>query len=115
MLAQKNRLRKRNDIQRVFKQGNGVKNSFLYLKAISNGLKDPRFAFVVSKKISKKSTERNRVKRLLRESIQKNMVEKSLDIVIIVLPEISKTIKDLRKIKLNDVEKIIKKLCLNSL
>ncbi len=109
MLSQKHRLAKRNDIQRVFKQGKGVKSSFLYFKAVENNLSCARFAFVVSKKISKKSTERNRIRRLLRESVRNNMVEKNYDIVIIVLPEILKIISDFKKMKLSDVEKIIKK------
>ncbi|NPA54475.1 MAG: ribonuclease P protein component [Aquificae bacterium] len=51
-----------------------------------NNLGFPRFAFIVSKKLSKKAVERNRAKRLLKEAIRKEyqfFENLSFDIVFI--------------------------------
>ncbi len=59
---------------------------FLYLPSKEKNL---RFAFIVSKKISKKAVERNRVKRILKEALRlllkKNhiLLSGQVDIVII--------------------------------
>lgn len=73
MLARINRLSKTNDIVRVFKRGRFFKDSFLILKFFKNQLPVSRFAFVVSTKISKKASERNKIKRRLREAIRVNL------------------------------------------
>ena len=60
MLVQKNRLTKKKDFDKTFKQGQGFKHDFLYLKIKKNNLESSRFGFIVSKKFSKKATERNK-------------------------------------------------------
>jgi ribonuclease P protein component len=76
MLPPQNRLTKKNDFQNVYQNG-----KFLASKEISVSIvdrkdgKDSRFGFVVSKKISTKAHIRNKAKRLLRESIWKNIKE----------------------------------------
>ena len=70
MLKKEFRLRKQRDFENVFKKGFYFSDDFLLLKIVKNNLPVSRFGFIVSKKISKKAVERNRVKRLLRESIR---------------------------------------------
>ncbi len=76
----------------VFKNGESAKSGFLICKILKNSLPGSRFGFVVSKKISNKATVRNKVKRLLRNSVfsQLGLLKKTVDVVMIVLPGIEK-------------------------
>lgn len=67
MLLKQNRLKKKNDFDKVVKQGKYVSERFLILKFAENQLENTRIGFVVSKKISKKAVQRNKIKRRLRE------------------------------------------------
>lgn len=108
MLPQKNRLKKKKDFERVFKKGKGYRGDFLFFKETKNNLKESRFGFIVSKKISNKAVIRNKVKRRLRAIIQKKKtgIKKGMDIVIITLPGIEN--KSFQEIE-EDVNKIFAK------
>lgn len=72
MLAKKNRLSKASDFQRVLKSGRKVWGRFFTLKYLSAEAEgESRFGFIVTTKISKKATVRNRIKRRLRASASK--------------------------------------------
>jgi len=105
MLPKVNRLKKKKDLERVFKKGKRFKEDLLLLKIIKNNLELIRFGFVVSQKVSKKATVRNKIKRRLRAIIGRKIKKNKtgLDILFIVLP-------GLEKKKFQDVEKIINKL-----
>lgn len=92
MLPKINRLTKKKDFDLVFKHGKSIKNGFLICKILKNHLTDNRFGFIVSKKISNKSTIRNKVKRRLRSIIAKelNVISGHYDIIINTLPGIEK-------------------------
>ncbi|MGB2762400.1 MAG: ribonuclease P protein component [Minisyncoccales bacterium] len=108
MFSQKNRLRKKNDFDRVFKQGRGYRHGFLFLKVLDNDLGFTRFGVVVSKKISNKAVVRNKIKRQLREILKKktDTVKKGLDIVFLTNSGIEKeNFKDIEQ----EVEEILKK------
>ena len=97
MLPPKNRLTKKKDFDIIFKKGKTLKGDSLIYKALKNGLKEDRFGFVVSKKISNKATQRNKIKRRLRRAVSDELKKynsvgdkESLDIVIITLPGIEK-------------------------
>ncbi len=100
MLPLKNRLKKEEDFKKVFKEGRGFKEGFLYLKAKKGSL---RFGFVVSKKVSPKASVRNKIKRKMREAVQKELpsLKKRADCVIVALPGLKETGK---------IEESIKKL-----
>lgn len=85
MLAKKYRLQKGKDFELVFKEGKNIDSEFLFLKSRKNNLKISRFGFAVGKKISKKSTARNRIKRRLSETIRMKLgkVKQGFDVVII--------------------------------
>ena len=70
MLKKEFRLRKQKDFENIFNKGFYFSGNFLLLKTVKNNLPISRFGFIVSKKISKKAVQRNRVKRLLRESVR---------------------------------------------
>lgn len=86
MLLKINRLKKRSDFDWVFKRGLKFKEDFLSLKVVKNNLKHSRFAFIVSQKISKKATLRNKIKRRLRTIIRVKLqkIKKGLDIILVV-------------------------------
>ena len=81
-----NSLKKRKDIERVFEKGKRFKEDFLILKITKNALSQTRFGFIVSKKVSKKATLRNKIKRKLREIVSQKEVKKGIDILLIAMP-----------------------------
>jgi len=85
MLPKINRLKREKDIEKVFKRGKGVKEGFLVLKVVKNNFRKPRVAFVVSQKISKKATLRNKIRRKLSELVRLKIkrVKKGVDLVLI--------------------------------
>jgi len=108
MLKKQNRLKKKKDFEKVFKEGKSFKNDFLIVKINENSLKFPRFGFVVSKKVSGKSVVRNKIKRRLRELVKekvRKIEDKSIDCIFIALPksknrdfeEIGKVVENLFK------------------
>lgn len=98
MLSKQYRLQKDKDFKLVFKEGKTFSSKFLFLKLRKNNLKDSRFGFILSKKISKKSTVRNKIKRRLREFIRKELdkIRTGFDVIIVPKPEIiSKNCQDI--------------------
>lgn len=57
-------------IQSVLQKGRRTVSSELQIISLRSGNSLPRFAFVVSAAIDKRATARNRMKRLLRESVR---------------------------------------------
>lgn len=88
MLPKKNRLTKRKDFDLILKKGKAIKEGFLFFKFLPKKNGDSRFGIIVSKKISKKATVRNKLKRriraLLRIKIKK--LKKNVDGILIALP-----------------------------
>jgi len=110
MLPKKYRLKKRKEIEKVFKEGKSKKLNLVFIKFLKNNLEYPRFCFIVSKKISNKATKRNKVKRLLREVVRKEILpilKNNYDYLIIARPSILN--KNYWQIK-EDLEVGIKKL-----
>ena len=85
MLPKENRLTKKKDFERVFREGKGLKEEFLVIKALDNNLNVSRFGFIVSKKISKKAVLRNKIKRRLRELVwmRFNQFRQGIDVAVI--------------------------------
>lgn len=108
MLAKQYRLKRNKDFESTFKKGKAFNGRFLFLKLRRNNLEISRFGFVIGKKASKKSTVRNRVKRLLREVIEARLkkVKPGFDIVILVKPKIiTKSYQEIEK----DVGELLEK------
>jgi ribonuclease P protein component len=92
MLKKDFRLRKQKDFDRVFGSGSFFSQGFLALKTVPNGLPSSRFGFIVSNKVSKKAVSRNRIKRLLRESVRLSFeqIKPGFDIAVMARADISK-------------------------
>ena len=88
MLPSINRLKRKKDIERVFGKGKRFKEGFLILKITKNALSQTRFGFIVSQKVSKGATLRNKIKRRLREMVSKKgkKFKKGLDALLIACP-----------------------------
>jgi len=89
-LSKKERLRKDKEFQAVFREGKKLWiNSILLIIYKPNSLNYRRLGIVVSKKI-KKATQRNKVKRWIRELFRrnKNWFPENCDIIIIPHPNL---------------------------
>lgn len=88
MLPKPNRLKKKKEFERVLRRGKGLKEDFLVLKVIKNNLLRTRVGLIVGKKVSKKATLRNKIKRRLKALIMAKIseIEKGFDIILIAKP-----------------------------
>ncbi len=88
MLPKQNRLKKEKEFQQVLKKGRGLKEGFLLLKFVNNNLDRSRFGIIISQKVSKKATIRNKIKRKIKAAICLNMprIRKGLDVILITKP-----------------------------
>ncbi|NQU77492.1 ribonuclease P protein component [Candidatus Falkowbacteria bacterium] len=90
MLQRKHRLTKEKDFELVFKKGRSFFVKELGVKVLQNNLDHPRAGIVVSNKISKKATERNKIKRRLREALHLAIpnIKSNVDILVITRPTV---------------------------
>ncbi len=94
-----NSLKKKKDIDRVFKNGKAVKESCLTLKTVKNDLASPRFGFVISKKVSKKASTRNKLRRRMKGLIRAAEKIRNTDNLLIVGPGLeTKSFKELEEL-----------------
>jgi len=91
MLSSKNRLNKK-EFNAVLKNGKSHKEGFLILKAAPQKSGEIRCGFTVSRKVSKKATIRNKIKRRLSSIVKSKMgeVKPGIYIVFIALSGIEK-------------------------
>ena len=90
MLKKTNRLAKANDIAAAFSRGRSFFNPFFTLKFLS-APSIKRFTIVVSTKVFKSAVKRNRLKRVIREYIRKNLaLFKNGSYLVIAKPKIAR-------------------------
>ena len=86
MLPKENRLSNKTDFDKVKEKGNKASGKSIMILALNReDNKVARFGIVVSKHVSRRAVDRNRIKRLIRESIMSvmNKVSNGYDVVII--------------------------------
>lgn len=108
MLPQENRLKRKKEFEAVFKGGRIVRGNNFFLKYLANGTDKTKIGFVVSKKVSKKAVDRNKIKRRLREvfRLKKQGIKTGLSIVIMTTPSIKElSFKEIEKEAGNLLEK----------
>jgi ribonuclease P protein component len=90
MIKKEKRLRKKKDIENVFKNGKSFYSEILGVKILKNDLKISRYCVVISANISKKAVERNKIRRRIKAVILKeeSLLKKGFDCLIITKKEI---------------------------
>ena len=85
MLPKNYRLHFKKDFELIFEKGRFVPFSLFNFKLLKNDLQNSRFAFIVSKKISNKAHDRNKIKRQLRAIMNKfiKQIKGNFDVIII--------------------------------
>lgn len=89
----------RKSFQKVLKEGRTISTSFLVFKYLEQDLPYFRLGILITKKVSKKATERNKIKRRIREIVRLNLpkTSKKLDMVFIVIPGIKNDFQILKE------------------
>lgn len=108
MLPKINRIKRKKDFSAIFAKSKSFKDKIFILKAAKNNLGINRFGFVVSQKVSKKATVRNKIRRRLSEAInlESPNIKTGTDVVVIALPGIEKK-------EFSEIKQVIHKICLN--
>lgn len=70
MISKINRFHGRNALNNAYRHGKSVRAEFLSLRFVRSKRSDYRLAVVVSKKVSKSSVVRNRIRRRIYESVR---------------------------------------------
>lgn len=93
MLVKKYRLVKDKDFEMVFKRGKSFFSKIIILRTAKNNLDVSRFGIIVSTKTAKKATQRNKIKRWIREAIRLDLskLKTGFDCVLIARPTILTT------------------------
>lgn len=84
MLPYVNRLTRKEDYEAVYRKGKPLFCEDIVFNILENGLSEVRIGVLVGVRFSKKAVDRNRIKRQIREIMQKNLVKmrSGMDIVI---------------------------------
>lgn len=93
MISKNNRIPKKT-IEEIMKEKKSTNCDFFLLKYKKNEENKPRFCVIAPKKIFKTAVERNKVKRFLKNKIQKKEIkfDKNLDYVLIAKKEIKNSL-----------------------
>lgn len=85
-LSKHNRLKKSRELDSVFKEGNALKGNFLFIKYKERATPTPRLSFIISTKVVRSAAERNRIRRILSETVRRNLLnfKKGYDIALTV-------------------------------
>jgi ribonuclease P protein component len=105
-LPKQYRLTRQKEFEKVYDSGKTVRNSFLFIKFLKDqSLKNSKFGIVVSAKVSKKATVRNRIRRQISEVIRTNLdrVAKNVNVVIVTNSKIVDK-------EFTEIEKVVLKL-----
>jgi ribonuclease P protein component len=90
MLSQKHRLSKSAEVKKTTARGRGFFNPYFVIK-FTIGHDSPKLTVIVSTKVSKKAVDRNRIKRVIRDELRKNISQlKSGNYAILVKPSAAK-------------------------
>lgn len=95
MFASQFRLRKKEDVDLIFKKGRSVSSPELAFRFLPNSRGHSRIAVLVGTKLAKKAADRNRIRRRLREIARTNFnqIPKGFDLLVVA-----------RDLKLRDID-----------
>jgi len=108
-LPKQYRLTRQKEFEKVYDSGKTVRNSFLFIKFFKDSsLESSKFGIVVSTKVSKKATVRNKIRRQISEAIKPhlNRVAKNVNVIIVTNYKIvDKEFTEIEKVVLNLLKK----------
>jgi ribonuclease P protein component len=81
-LAVAERIRRRPEFERIYREGARIHGRFMTLFVLPNGGTAPRFGVAATRKLGS-AVERNRAKRLAREMFRRHKIAAGLDIVVV--------------------------------
>ena len=84
------RLLTKNDYTNVFQQAKKIVTPYFTVLYRNNDLEHSRLGLTISKKMISKSHDRNRVKRIIRETFRINKILPPVDIVVLAKPGLGK-------------------------
>lgn len=89
MLSRNNRLRRRRDFARVYREGRMHHSDILSIKSARSKIPTTRLAVVVSTKVSKKAVVRNRIRRCLQGELRTLLpqLKPGFDVIILARQE----------------------------
>lgn len=83
------RLRQPPEFKRVFAKGRRQHDEYFTLVVLNNSLNHPRIGLTVSRRAARFAVQRNRIKRVIRESFRQQQAHlPALDIVIMAKPAV---------------------------
>ena len=85
MLNKRNRISNRNVIEKLSSKGKLYKNQFFVYKYERKSEEPSQFAVSISKKIHKKATKRNRLRRQIHEALRANLPLLKKDFIVLVI------------------------------
>ncbi len=91
MFPKINRIKKKKDFETIFRNSRSFKTNLFIFRIAKNNLGLNRFGFVVSLKVSKKATVRNKIRRRLMEAIKAKSIslgtqgKNGIDLILIAL------------------------------
>lgn len=94
MLASKNRLKKKVNFARIEIDGTMIQSKSFGMGIYNRNDNDPsRFGFIISTKISKKAVIRNKLKRIMSDTVRLclNHTKNGYDVLFLVKPHVLKT------------------------
>ncbi len=103
--GREHRLAKEKEFQEVFRRGRKLDLGFaaFYILTKKEGLS--RFGVVVPKKVDKRATRRNRIKRIYREffRLNKPLFPKPVDMVVVVKEDVPQKPDEIKKLALDKI------------
>lgn len=84
-LTRQERLTRKREFDRVFREGRSFRFSTIVVKAALNGLAHPRLGISIGRRVGG-AVRRNRIKRLIRESFRLNKQHLSVACDVVVIP-----------------------------
>ena len=102
-MLKKEVLRKKSDFNRIYRKGRSIGDRYVVLFLIRNGMDYNRTAFLASKKVGN-SVQRNRAKRLMKESYRLNeeRIRPGFDLIFIARKTINgRKLRDVNKSMMN--------------
>lgn len=107
MLPAKNRLHNKKEFQEVLKMGAKLFGQMVMIRYIAN-TSDFKMGLIVSTKVAKNASDRNRIKRLIREVVRREFLKENKFCRMVIIARKEIVDKDYDQIKM-ELKKILKK------